>query len=140
MDWPSTESSTTIVNPSSGRCLDIPAHNMSDGTKPAIWDCNGGDNQRWQLTDAGELRATVNGVTKCLDAEGRGTADGTAILIWTCNGGDNQKWAFNGTGQIVGRQSGKCLQVQDEATANGATMKLSACRSTDIGSQAFVRG
>ncbi|MEO3850320.1 RICIN domain-containing protein [Streptomyces sp. B8F3] len=139
MDWPSADSSTAIVNQPSGRCLDVPGYDMSDGTQPVIWDCHGDANQRWQLTGAGELRVTVNDVTKCLDAEGERTDDGTAILIWPCHGGDNQKWAFDDSGQIVGRQSGKCLQVRNDATANGSLIQLNTCRSSDIGSQAFVR-
>jgi alpha-L-fucosidase len=39
----------TLVNPSSGRCLDDPAFSDVNGTQQELWDCNGGANQRWTL-------------------------------------------------------------------------------------------
>ncbi len=39
----------TIVNPASGRCLEVDAGNVSspDGAPITIWDCNGGNWQKW---------------------------------------------------------------------------------------------
>ncbi|WP_436500087.1 family 20 glycosylhydrolase [Actinokineospora sp. HUAS TT18] len=138
--WPSSGTATTIVNQASGRCLDLPASNTANGTQPALWDCHGGANQKWTLTATGELRATVNGVTKCLDVNGGATADGTSIIIWDCHGGANQRWTFNSANQVVSQASGKCLQVAGDATANGSLIKLYTCRTTNLGSQVFTRG
>ncbi|MFF4551370.1 RICIN domain-containing protein [Streptomyces sp. NPDC001435] len=33
----------------SGRCLDVPGLNTTNGTQLVIWDCNGWANQRWTL-------------------------------------------------------------------------------------------
>jgi hypothetical protein len=33
----------------SGRCLDDPAFNTTNGTQLDIWDCNGGSNQQWAI-------------------------------------------------------------------------------------------
>ncbi|MFG1807588.1 RICIN domain-containing protein [Streptomyces sp. NPDC049040] len=35
--------------PQSGRCLDVPGASTTDGTQLEIWDCNGGNNQRWTI-------------------------------------------------------------------------------------------
>ena len=35
----------SLVNPTSGRCLDDPAGSLTDGTQLEIWDCNGGPTQ-----------------------------------------------------------------------------------------------
>jgi beta-glucosidase len=40
---------SSLVNPASGRCLDIPAASRVDGTQLVIYDCNGRSNQRWTL-------------------------------------------------------------------------------------------
>ncbi|MGW3124187.1 ricin-type beta-trefoil lectin domain protein, partial [Streptomyces sp. NPDC001107] len=48
----------------SGRCLDVPGAGQADGTLLQIWDCTGGTNQQWTLTDSNQL--TVYG-NKCLD-------------------------------------------------------------------------
>jgi pimeloyl-ACP methyl ester carboxylesterase len=39
----------TLVNPISGKCLDDPRFNTTDGTQLEIYTCNGGANQRWKL-------------------------------------------------------------------------------------------
>ena len=38
-----------VVNPVSGRCLDDPGFNTTNGTQLEIWDCNGGSNQQWAI-------------------------------------------------------------------------------------------
>ncbi|MEU8935160.1 lectin [Streptomyces sp. NPDC048409] len=47
--WTYNPSSKVLVNPQSGRCLDVPNASTTDGTQLEIWDCNGGNNQRWNL-------------------------------------------------------------------------------------------
>jgi Ricin-type beta-trefoil lectin domain-like len=39
----------TLVNPVSGKCLDDPRFNTTDGTQLEIYTCNGGANQQWKL-------------------------------------------------------------------------------------------
>src|SRR4029079_6150409 len=102
-------------------CLDLPQSNTTNGTQLVIWDCNGGVNQRW----------TVNGQTpqvmgKCRDAP-LNAAPGAKAQIWDCNGTPNQQWVFNGNGTVGGLQSGLCLDVNGNATANGTTAILWTC-------------
>ncbi|MGW5699117.1 ricin-type beta-trefoil lectin domain protein, partial [Streptomyces asiaticus] len=78
-----------IVGAASGRCVDVPNQSQTAGTQVELWDCNGGANQQWTNTSAGELR--VYG-SYCLDAAGQGTTPGTKVDIWDCDGGSNQKW------------------------------------------------
>ena len=119
---PSSPGTTAaLVSSASGRCLDVPGGNTANGTQPIIWDCNGGANQRW----------TVNGQTlqafgKCLDAPTNATA-GTKVQLWDCSGGTNQRWNLNTNGTISGAQSGLCLDVNGNATANGTTVLLWTC-------------
>jgi len=108
----------------SGRCLDVPGASQTDGTFLQIWDCHGGTNQQWTLTDSSQL--TVYG-TKCLDVPGHATAAGTKVEIWSCNGGTNQQWRVNSDGTIVGVESGLCLDVSGGATANGTAVQLWNC-------------
>jgi ricin-type beta-trefoil lectin protein/glycosyl hydrolase family 59 (putative galactocerebrosidase)/glycosyl hydrolase family 59 len=108
----------------SGRCLDVPGASQTNGTQPALWDCNGAANQTWQATSSNQLQVYGN---KCLDATGQGTANGTAVEIWDCNGGANQQWTLNADGTVVGIQSGRCLDVANLATANGSPVELWDC-------------
>jgi len=38
-----------LVNPASGKCLDDPGFNTTNGTQLVLWTCNGGTNQQWRL-------------------------------------------------------------------------------------------
>ena len=62
----------------------------TNGTKVAIWSCNGQANQQWRLNTDGSITGVQSGL--CLDATGAGTANGTLLGLWTCNGQSNQRW------------------------------------------------
>ncbi|MEV6825255.1 ricin-type beta-trefoil lectin domain protein [Amycolatopsis sp. NPDC051102] len=115
---------STVVGAGSGRCLDVPNASQTSGTQVELWDCNGGANQQWTSTAAGELR--VYG-SACLDASGQGTTPGTKAIIWTCTGGGNQKWTLRSDGTIVGTQSGLCLDAIGNGTGNGTLIDLATC-------------
>jgi glycosyl hydrolase family 59/ricin-type beta-trefoil lectin protein/glycosyl hydrolase family 59 (putative galactocerebrosidase) len=114
----------TTVGAGSGRCLDVPGQSQTNGTQVELWDCNGGSNQQWTATSAGELRVYGG---SCLDASGQGTTPGTKVVIWTCTGGNNQKWTLNANGTITGVQSGLCLDAIGAGTGNGTLIDLSTC-------------
>ncbi|MFB6892593.1 LamG-like jellyroll fold domain-containing protein [Kitasatospora sp. NPDC056327] len=46
------QADNSLYNPRSGRCLELPAWNTTNGTRLNIWDCNTGANQRWTLNPA----------------------------------------------------------------------------------------
>jgi hypothetical protein len=39
----------SLVNPTAGRCIDVPSWNSTNETQLSLYDCNGGGNQRWVL-------------------------------------------------------------------------------------------
>lgn len=119
--------SPSLVNPQSGRCLDVTGAATAAGAKTEIWDCHGRTNQQWSRTTAGELRAYGD---RCLDVTGGATTSGSEVIIWNCTGGDNQKWVFRADGAIVGVGSGKCLDVASGATANGSPLRVWDCNGT----------
>ena len=116
-----------LVNPQSGRCLDVSGGGTAAGTQTIIWDCSGRPNQQWTRTAAGELRVYGG---SCLDVSGAGTADATPVIIWPCHGGANQKWTVNGDGTIVGAGSGRCLEAAGGATANGTVVQIYSCKGS----------
>jgi hypothetical protein len=125
----------TIAGAGSGRCVDVPNQSQTAGTQVELWDCNGGSNQQWTSTSAGELRVYGG---DCLDASGQGTSPGTKVDIWTCNGAANQKWTLNANGTITGTQSGLCLDATGAGTANGTLLELWTC--TGAANQKWTRG
>ncbi|WP_086837776.1 glycoside hydrolase family 27 protein [Amycolatopsis kentuckyensis] len=108
-----------IQGASSSRCIDI------DGTVADIWDCDGGTDQAWTFTSAGEL--TADGL--CLDAEKGATTAGTKLLAWTCHGGANQKFKLEADGSIT--QAGLCVDVtggdKPAGNVNGTQLELWGC-------------
>jgi alpha-galactosidase len=117
-------STSTLVSAASGRCLDVPNSTTANGTQPVIWDCNGGTNQRWTTTGQ-----SIQALGKCLDAPPNATAGGKAQL-WDCTGGTNQQWTLNTDGTIRNIQSGLCLDVDRNLTANGTAVLLWTCTAT----------
>jgi alpha-galactosidase len=115
-----------LVSAQSGDCADVTGgHTFFPGTGEEIWGCNGGINQEWSPTSAGELRTM--GATECLDVYNNETAPGTKVDLWPCNGGANQKWTVESNGTIVGQQSGLCLDVTGAKTAAGTPLDLWTC-------------
>jgi len=108
----------------SNRCLDVPGNSQTDGTQLSIWDCNGGNNQKWTQTTSNQL--TVYG-SKCLDVPNHATTSGTRVQISTCSGGANQQWRLNSDGTGVGIESGLCLDVSGLGTANGTAVQIWTC-------------
>ncbi|WP_205324300.1 PHB depolymerase family esterase [Glycomyces sp. YM15] len=119
----STATGGQIAGVASGRCLDVPGSSSANGTQLQLWDCNGGSNQQFTRTPAGELK--VGG--KCLDAHGWGTAEGTQVVIWDCTGGSNQRWTLNSNGSISNDFNGLCLDAMGGTGANGTEIILWSC-------------
>ncbi|MEV4417754.1 ricin-type beta-trefoil lectin domain protein [Catellatospora sp. NPDC049609] len=122
---------TTFVSAASGRCLDVPQSNTANGTQPVIWDCNSQANQQWAVNGA-----TLQALGKCLDAPLNATA-GAKVQLWDCNGGTNQQWNLNADGTVSNRQSGLCVDVNGNATANGTLVILWTC--TGAANQRWTR-
>jgi hypothetical protein len=108
----------------SNRCLDVPNQSTTSGTFLAIWDCNGGSNQKWVQQSDGSLHVYGN---KCLDVPGRSGTPGTKVEIWDCNGQPNQQWTIQSDGSIVGKESGLCLDVTAPSTANSTPVEIWTC-------------
>jgi alpha-galactosidase len=128
---PQAPASSSLVSTSSGRCLDVPTSNTANGTQPVIWDCNNAANQRW--TASGQ---TLQSLGKCLDSPTGATA-GTKVQLWDCNGGTNQQWTFQSNGTIRNSQSGLCLDVDRNLTANGTLTLQWTC--TGVANQQWSR-
>jgi lysophospholipase L1-like esterase len=124
---PPLGTAAALVNPNSGRCLDVSGASSTAGSAAIIWDCHGQANQQWTRTAAGELR--VYG-TSCLDVYGGGTANNTNVIIWTCHGGANQKWTFRLNGTVLANAAGKCLNLAGGALVNGTRVQIHDCDAT----------
>jgi alpha-galactosidase len=115
----------SLVGQGSGQCLDVHDNLVAGDAPVEIFGCNGGANQRWNATPAGELR--VYDGTRCLDVTNGGTAGGTRVVQWECNGGANQQFRLNADGTITAVQSGQCLDVSGGGSAPGTAIIIWPC-------------
>ncbi|MFC0513023.1 RICIN domain-containing protein [Mucilaginibacter angelicae] len=118
-----------IVNRNSGLVLEATGQGTGNGTAIEQWSYNGGDNQKWVVTNLGGNTYKIIGVQsgRSLDVNGQSLIDGAAIQLYDYNGGDNQKWTITPTTggyvTISGVQSGKLAEVEGQSTAAGALVK-----------------
>ncbi|MDQ0773879.1 hypothetical protein QF026_002345 [Streptomyces aurantiacus] len=111
----------------SGRCIDVPGGDFSDGKKLFVWDCNNGEAQQWRFASDGTVRIK----DKCLDVAGANFDDGTPIQIAWCSGNIAQKFVLNGSHDLVNTVVGKCVDIKDNNRGSGAWLQLWSCAGTD---------
>ncbi|MFF7611704.1 TIM-barrel domain-containing protein [Streptomyces lavendulae] len=110
----------TLVNSASTTCLDLPHSATAPGTRPTLYTCHGGPNQRWTLQPDGRLTGLA-GV--CLDG-----TDPAAVTVQTCAGTPGQSWRTGPDGSL--RTGGQCLTPAGSGTADGTLLTRAACTGT----------
>ncbi|MEU3513223.1 RICIN domain-containing protein [Streptomyces longwoodensis] len=111
----------------SGRCIDVPDGDFSDGKQLWVWDCNNTPAQKWQFASDGTIR--IGG--KCLDVAGANYNDGTPIQIAWCNGNAAQQFTLNASHDLVNTVVGKCVDIKDVNPGNAAPLHLWTCIGAD---------
>lgn len=107
----------TLVNAASASCLDLPHSATTPGTRPTLYTCHGGPNQRWNLQPDGRLTG-LGGV--CLDA-----TNADRVTVRACDGAAAQTWRPGPDGSL--RTAGQCLAPAGAATADGTPLTRAAC-------------
>ncbi len=88
-----------------------------DGKEPAVGACGG---------------AVVFGKERCFSAATRG--DGTPVLGDVCHGRTSERWrleADRDAFRLVGVKSGRCLDIADVSTADGARAQIWTCTGAE---------
>ncbi|MFJ8444421.1 RICIN domain-containing protein [Kitasatospora griseola] len=108
-----TSRSYEILNPASGRCLNLSGAGPWANSTPIIaWDCTlGANNEKFQITADGKLRNPIS--NRCLNVSGAGPVwdNGTPIILFDCNSQPNEKFEWTADGQLRNPASGRCLNV-----------------------------
>jgi hypothetical protein len=89
-------------------CMDVANAKRDAGTPLITFFCNGGANQQFTISRAGEVRVYGD---RCLDASGGKGNDGDKVIIWSCTGAANQKWRV-ARNQLVGINN-KCMDIKN---------------------------
>lgn len=107
-------------------CLDVNNGTSNNGETILMWDCHGGNNQKWRLDEKSRLVAAHSG--KCLDVTGAQTGNGSRVIQWDCHDGDNQKWEYDAQGRLHPKHAqDKCLDISGDSNQNGANMIIHQC-------------
>jgi hypothetical protein len=114
------------ITPSSNTnlCLDVPGGDASNGNQLWLWECNGGESQRFRF-DNWQIRYAPD-ESKCIDAGDM--SDGTQLYLWDCNGEPQQTWGFNtdaSTAYLA--DTNTCLDYYADWESNGQPLHIWDC-------------
>ena len=136
---------TTVVNKTTGKCVDARAAAATDGTAVQQYSCNASAAQQWQFqaTDSGYVRVNSQlDASRTWDVKDVSTADSALVQLWAYGNGSNQQWlpVAEGSGwyHLVNRNSGKCLDLPAASTADSVQLGQYTCNGT--GAQSFSLG
>jgi hypothetical protein len=127
--------SGSIVGAVAGKCIDDPGFSTTDGTNLEYYDCNGGANQQWQVTNYSAIIGSNGG--KCMDLPGFNTTNGTDIQYYTCNAGTNQLWTP--TNMEIRGYGNKCIDLPGGNTTNGTGLEYYDCNGGSNQQWTFTR-
>ncbi|SDG08447.1 Ricin-type beta-trefoil lectin domain-containing protein [Lentzea fradiae] len=123
----------TAVNRGNGKCVDVRAAGVSNGTVVQQYSCNGTTAQQFRAvaTSGGYSRLEHrNAPAKVLDVSDVSMADGAGVHLWDYVGGANQQWRVttgsDGHSTLTARHSGKCLSAP-AGSADGVQLVQATC-------------
>ena len=124
----------SLRNPQSGRCVDSPGGATANGTRLQLWDCNGTATQKFSVNGGGTIAGPGG---KCVDVSGDDVGvNGTGVQLWDCQAyAVDQHWYHQSNGSL--RTLGRCLDIINNSTANGAQVELWDCNG--VGGQNWVQ-
>jgi hypothetical protein len=115
----------TFINRNSGLAMEDPGSSNTPGANIDQYTSNGGNNQKWQLTNVGDNNVKLICVSSglALDMGGQSKSPGGTVDQWPWNGGNNQIWHIISLGgsyyEITNLNSGLALEVPGQSTALG---------------------
>jgi hypothetical protein len=115
----------TIASKNSGQVVDVYNNSLAAGADIDQWASNGGNNQKWQLTNLGSNYVELVNVNSgmALDVYQDSTANGAVIDQWPYNSGKNQIWQVvsKGSGyyELISENSGLALDVEGASKTEG---------------------
>jgi hypothetical protein len=133
----------SIYSTYSGKCLDIPGGDATNGQFLWVWECSEEyAGQRWDWNNY-----QIQFGDSCVDVPNGDLTNGNSIELWDCNGLPQQQWGYDesvGTIYIASNNAVMCLQI--DGFGDGTFVQLWDCNnmasnqywSLGSGSQALV--
>jgi len=120
----------SITSRLSGKCLDLPNGDASNGVRLWVQDCDAAhDSQRWVFAGGHLKYAGAAASEMCVDVIDGHMVMGQRLQVWNCNGKPQQDWGYNADiGHIsVAGQESLCLDLEDGGQSSGTPVQVWAC-------------
>lgn len=118
----------------SGKALDTWEWGTTDGTNIAQYDYWAGDAQKFTVTSVDNTYYSISPIiapSQAMDVSGCVTDPGANIQTWTNWNGECQQFRLQSAGdgayQIIARNSGLCVTVENASTEDGANVIQDVC-------------
>ncbi len=119
----------------SGKCVDVAAAGLTDGTNIQQATCNNGSAQDFDVIETvnGEYKLVSVVSAKVVDVAGASLLDKGNIQQWADNGSAAQRFFIRRVAgsvtdfNIINKNSGRCLDVFAGSTADGANVQQFGC-------------
>ncbi|MCZ7436865.1 ricin-type beta-trefoil lectin domain protein [Micromonospora sp. WMMC241] len=107
------------------KCVDVPNGESADGVRLQLWQCNGSAAQRFTRGPGDTLKV----LDKCMDVAWASRDNAAKVQLAWCTGGPAQVWVTEG-GLVRNPNSGKCLDVRDWNSDDGAPLQIWECAAS----------
>ena len=57
-----------------------------------LWNCDGGNSEKWAVTKDGLFKNRDNNYTHCIDVPNSDTGNCVHLQIWSCHGNSSQQF------------------------------------------------
>lgn len=114
----------------SSLCVDVWNASKSEGAQVVQWNCNGGENQKWTLTqvNADEYKMVSVNSGLALDVVNNADATGSLVEQKAYTGENYQIWKIltntDGTIRIINKGNNLALGIPDSSTAGSASFAM----------------
>ena len=137
-----------VRNVTTNKCLDVAHNSTTRGAVVWQWNCGSGNNQLWSKNALGngfyQLQSRSSGLCLDLRIGGGVPPNGTATQLWDCNSSiSSESWRLDLIDPFAGTYSvfnatGKCLDLNNGSSADGAKVQVWDCADTDNQHWRFV--
>lgn len=77
-------------------CVDFNSGTADSGDKMHLWDCDGGNSEKWQVQESGIIQNRDKDWKYCIDTPGTSADNGEQLQIYQCNNSDTgQKFTLD---------------------------------------------
>ncbi|WP_444930633.1 ricin-type beta-trefoil lectin domain protein [Microbulbifer sp. SSSA002] len=72
-------------------CVDYNTGSADNGDKMHLWDCDGGNSEKWQIQENGTIQNRDEDWSYCIDAPGSSTEEGERLQVYKCDENDKSQ-------------------------------------------------